>query len=447
MPAETACPVSGVDRALSAYINSRDDTLRIRRTLSRYLVSSLRPVAQATQEQHVNHECPYSISAASTNPPGLKGSRADYLHALRKKSQAESKHQELQASLEELRNRYVDENPTLPQSDKDDESTRGYINLLRQRRKLAEFNVIQESLEKLLCAKPSSQHHDPRVQVQEVIGEQPDLPAENLEQISQPRDDQSSMFALKQEVLEARSQMDQANSARQQAINSARDPYGLREQVHALEKARNVMVEWMHGELAKMEEDSVFLEDASPIKRSTQESAPLDIDSAEARVRDSYDRYTLARVKLITTYESLTEPLSDNGTIESNDSLKSPSLTESSTETKLVRPITKLLPHLPHFARSAHNERSLLEQVVYLEGQLAASDQELGEALLRLSGESHLLPARSKDASTWGTVATEAERATVSLVRDRLRESHHEVSSIDAVADLCSLQSKVLTAA
>lgn len=445
MPAQTACPVPGVDRALSSYINSRDDTLRIRRSLSRYLTSNLRPVTQATLYQHANHECPQGTSAASANPPGLRHSRAAYLQALRANSQAEARHRELQASLEELRNRHIDENPPLPQSDKDDESTRGYTNLLRQRRKVAELDTIQESLEKLMCAKPSKTH-DPRDQVQEAIGEQPDLPAEKLEQISQPQDNQSALFKLKQEVLEARSRMDQANIARQQANKLNPDRHGVQEQLHALEIARNEIVEWMQGELAKMEEDSVFLEDASPIKRPIQELSPtLDLESAEARIRASYDRYTSARVELIKTYSSLADPLLDSGRSESDNTTKS--ATELSANAKLIRPVTKLLPHLACFARSALNERSLLQQIVFLQGQLAASDQELEDALLRLAGESHLLPAGSKDARAWSRVATEAEHATESAVKESLREIRHEVSSIDAVADLCSLQSKVLASA
>ncbi|KAJ8112269.1 hypothetical protein OPT61_g5332 [Boeremia exigua] len=442
MPAETACPISGVDRALASYINSRDDTLKIRRTLSRYVTSSLRPVNHATQTQHLNHECAHSISAASTNPPGLKDSRIVYLHALRAKSQAETKHRELQASLGELQDRHMDENPILQSSDKDDESTRGYIDLLRRRRKLAELNVVQESLERLLSAKPSSQHHSPRAHVQDAIGEQPDLPAERLEQISQPVDNQGSTFRLKQEVLDARSRMDRANIARQQASNVVRAPSGLVEQVHALEKARNEIVEWMQGELAKMEEDTVFLEDASPIKRSTQEDVALDLESAEERIRASYNCYTSARVELIKAYESLDEPLPEVSKTGSDDSAKH--VGDSSENPSLVRPITKLLAHLTPLARSAQNERSLLQQVVYLQGQLVTADQELEEALLRLSGESHLLPAGSKDASAWGKVAAEAGSATETAVKEQIRESYQEISSIDAVADLCSLQSRVL---
>lgn len=443
MPAESACPISGVDRALSSYINSRDDTLRIRRTLSRYLTSSTRPVNNATQNQHVNHECPQGISATSTNPPGLKDSRIAYLHALRARAQAETKHHELQASLRDLQNRHIDENPTVPKSDHDDEPTRGYITLLRQRRKLAELNVVQESLEKLLSAKPPDQHRDPRDQIQATLGEQPDLPAERLEQIPKLDDNQSSVFKLKQEVLEARNRMDQATIARKQATNATRDQPGLQEQVHALEKARNEIVEWMQCELAKMEEDSVFLEDASPIKRAAHEDVPVDLESAEAHIHASYDRYTAARIELIKSYHSLNEPSLENDRSKADHIVMDS--TDDGKDTKLIRPITKLLPHLPLLARSTQNERSLLQQAVYLQSQLAASDQELEEALLRLSGESHLLPAGSKDAGAWGKVASETESATEAFVKKHLQESRQEVSSISAIVDLCSLQSEVLT--
>lgn len=368
-----------------------------------------------------------------------------YLHALRAKAQAEAKHRELQASLEDLQSRHLEANPTLPQAHHDDESTRGYINLLRQRRKLAELNVVQESLEKLLAAKTPTQHHDPRDHIQDVIGEQPDLPAERLDQITQPEDNQSSIFKLKQEVLDARSRMDRAIIARKQATNAPRDQPELQEQVHALEKARNEIVEWMQGELVNMEEDSVFLEDASPIKRSVPDDAHIDLHSAEARIRDSYDRYTAARIALIESYSSLIEPPREVSKTEVDTSAIDP--VEPGKDTKMVRPITKVLPHLPLLARSAQNERSLLQQAVYLQSQLAASDQELEEALLRLSGESHLLPAGTKDASAWGKVAKETENATEAYVKERLQESRQEVSSISAIVDLCSLQSKVLASA
>lgn len=442
MPAETACPIPGVDRALSSYINSRNETLRIRRTLTRYLTSSLRPVNHATQDQHVNHACPQNITATGTNPPGLGGSRIAYLQALRARSNAEARHIELQASLEDIRQHHVEDNPTLSRAGQDDESTRNYINLLGQRRKVAELGIIQEALEKLLDAKPPNQHHDPRDHIQEVIGEQPDLPAERLEQIAQAEIDQTLIFKLKQEVLEARTRMDRENNARKEANSGNRDQPGLQQQVHALEKARNEIVEWMQGELAKMEEDSMFIEDASPIKRPKQEENLAHLSSAEAQVRDAYERYVSTRKEMIKAYENLTKPSPKDDDTKSDGIPVGVSDPEGG---KPVRPLTKLLPHLPQLYRCAQNDRSLLQQAVYLQSQLAASDQELEEALLRLSGESHLLAAGSKDASDWGRVAMEAEAATEAAVREHLQGSKQEASSISAIVDLCSLQGKVLS--
>ena len=445
MPAQTTCPISGVDRALSSYINSREDTLRIRRTLSKYLTASLRPVNSATQNQHLNHECPQSISAVSTNPPGLKGQRLEYLLALRAKSQAQARHRELQQSLEDLHTRHVDETPTYTQSEHNNEATGGYVALLRQRRKYAELEVVQEALDKLLSAKPIHALQDPKSLVQQTIGEQPDLPAERLQQFSQSQDEQSTIFKLKQEVLEARARMDRANADRTRAQSkAARSPPGLQQQVHALERARDEIVDWVQGELVKLEEDSVFLEDASPIKRSAI-AAPIDLGSADSHIRDAYNQYTLARASLIESWGALDQPSQPPASDESSlkDTAASDKPHESSQPTM---PATRLLPHLPHLARAAQTERALLQQSVYLQAQIASADQDIEEALLRLSAESHLLPAGSKDVSAWGSTATEAEAATAEFVRKRLQESRQEIASVGTIVELCSLQSKVLEA-
>jgi hypothetical protein len=299
-------------------------------------------------------------------------------------------------------------------------------------------------LEQLLSAKPVHALQDPKSLVQQTIGEQPDLPAERLQHSSQSQDEQSMIFKLKQEVLEARTSMDRANSSRTQAQSKAGGPPGLAQQIHALERARDEIVDWVQGELAKLEEDSMFLEDASPIKRSVAVTAPVDLASAESRIRDSYNRYTSARASLVESCGALHQPShvpSSSGDSEKEATSRSDETHESKSS---AMPVTRLLPHLPHLARSTRNERSLLQQSVYLQAQIASADQEIEEALLRLSAESHLLPAGSKDVSAWGSAATEAEAATAEFVKVRLQESRQEVSSISTIVDLCSLQSKVL---
>jgi hypothetical protein len=470
MPAQTACPISEVDRALSAYINSRQDTLRIRRTLSKYLTSSFRPVNPVTQLQHLNHECPQNLSAANTNPPGLKDSRLEYLQALRARTKAQAKHRELQSSLEQLRTRHVNDNPTQPESDHDDNVIQGYVSLLRQRHRHAELQVIQESFEKLLSAKPSTPSSDPRDLIKRAIGEQPDVPAERLDHVSQADDDQAWIFKLKQEVLEARASMERAQAAKAKAqdeSHSAATTPTLQSQVYALEQARNDLVDWIQGELAKLEEESVFLEDASPIKRpvkngaaaaaDTTSSAP-DPASATAKIKASYDKYTAARARLLEAHLSLQNPApllaseSDSSTHNNNNNVVSstPAAQTQAANTSSSKPpsnpISKLIPYLPHLTHIATSERALTQRTVYLAAHLAAADQDAQEALVRLSGESHLLPAAggSKEAAVWAKTAAEAEAATEALVKERLDESVKEVESVSMIVDLCSLQSRVL---
>lgn len=441
MPAPISCPIFEVDKTLSSYIHSREDTLRIRRTLSKYLTASLRPVTSATQNQHVNHECPLDLSVAGTNPPGLKDSRLAYLHALRARNQAQARYNELQVSLEDLQHRHVDENPTQAEPNFDHGTTQDYVSLLRQRRRFAELQIIQESIEKLLNVKPNDAPKDPRVLVKETVGEQPDLPAERLEQLSQPEDDQVWIFKLKQEVVEARAAMDRANAARKQAQGELRELPSLQAQVYALECARNELAEWIHVELAKMEEESVFLEDASPMKRSTGTPPTIDLDAAEECVQNSYNRYTASRAALLDSYASLQQP--PQLTKDQTNKTKSPVTSPSGVQGQAM-PMTKIFPHLPHLTRCAVNERSLLQQSVHLQAQISSADQEMEESLLRLSGESHLLPSGSKNVDAWSKTASGAEAATENFVKERLQESRQEVSSISKIVELCSLQSKVL---
>lgn len=83
---------------------------------------------------------------------------------------------------------------------------------------------------------------------------------------------------------------------------------------------------------------------------------------------------------------------------------------------------------------------------MFLAAHLAAADQEAREALLRLSAESHLLPAGSQEAAAWGKAAADAEAATELLVREKLHESRKEVAGVAMVVELCSLHSRVLDA-
>lgn len=444
MPASSPCPVSNIDRALSSYVNSREETLRIRKTLTKYLTASLRPTNSPSQNQHLNQECPQNITAASKNPPGLKGLRSDYLEALRAQSAAQARHRQLQNTLDELQHRHLAESPAEPDSQHDNETTQGYIALLRQRRGLAELQVIQDSLEKLLDSNPISSSQDPRTLVANAIGEQPNLPAERLDQLLSSAGDGALTLKVKKEVIDASSSMERAKSARTKAKNASQESPKLEEQIYALGRAREEMIEWVQTELAKIEEESEFIEEASPIKRATQPYSPADLASSETRIQGTYASYTASRLAAINSHVSLQETEDGKESSEKHDSRAQASEANQGQDHPL-NIFTKILPYLPNLMHIENSERALLQQMVYLQTQINSTDEETIENLSRLAGESHLLPSGSKGIETWGKITSETEKANEGFVKARIADSTQEINRIATIVDLCSLQSQVLS--
>jgi len=435
------CPISDVDRALSPYVHSREETLRIRRTLTKYLVASIRPVNVLTQTQHSNQEVPQALSAVGTNPPGLKGTRAVYLDAIRANKAARTKLQSIQVSLKEEQQRHVIEAPA---DESHHEATQSYIALLRLRRQVAELNVIKESLEKLLNASPIVGIRDLRERVTDSIGEQPNLPVERLESLSHSKHDDSLILQLKKEVLEARSSMEEAKAARSKAHATARAMPGMKAQVYALSRAREEIVEWVQQELAKLEEESGFIEDTSPIKHSAAVSGDQDTMS-ESLIQSCYTQYTASRSAAIHLHQSIQKPTETHSVKSERSQVTSPQPSTHEPENKPVSlSTTSLLPYLPHLMRADTNERDLLLQAVHLQSQMTLADEEANDSLSRLSGESHLLPSGSKGIESWGKMATQLEDSNENGIKQRLQGSRTQINSITTIVDLCSLQSQVL---
>jgi hypothetical protein len=442
MPRSTSCPVPEVDRALSPYIHPSQETLKIRTALSNYLTANVK-TAKSTTPQHLDSVCPRDYSGVKPNPPGLQRTRLNYLRALEARLQAQERHRELQSSVEALQNSHYSDIPAHNDSSYDHEATRGYVSLLRQRRRFSELEVIQDSLEKLLNANPVTILKDPKTRVTETVGEQTDLPVERLDQLSRDDNNDTSMFKLKKEVLEAKASMNKAKLAKADVVGKRPENFTLEQHVYALGCARDEIVAWVEGELAKMNEDSILLEDASPVKQWPRDTVEVDSTSSEQRIRDCYDRYTASRSKLIESHNAIQRQVraTEDRTRSHTNGLPA----GESAEAPPTRTITNLMPHIPHLIQTAGSERSLLQHAVYLQSQLSSAHEEIIESITRLSEESHLLPSGLKQLSDWSVTAVEAEKATADFVSEQIQESHHEINRINAIVDLCSLQSKVLT--
>lgn len=414
----------------------------MRRALSKYLTASLRPVNASTQNQHLNIEIPRGLAAASTNPPGLQGSRGAYLDAIRTHKQAQAKLERLQSSMEDLQQQHVVDFP-LNDTRQENDVVQSYIALLRQRRRHAELEVLQKSLEKLMNVNPIHAHKDPRDLVKNTIGDQPSLPAERLESLSKGETDDSSILKLKKEVLEARSSMEQAKAARNEVQSAPREAPSLQVQVYALARAREEMVDWVQGELVKMEEESGFIEDASPVKRSIINPTDQDLASSESRIQNCYTRYTTSRSTAIGGHQSFQQAPAKSSTqtdTPNNSNAKTQGTEESDTKVR----IASFLPHLPHLMQNHTNESLMLSQAVYLKSQISSVDAEMTASLARLADESHVLSSGSKGVAPWGKAVAELETRNENTVRERLQHSRSEINNVTTIVDLCSLQMKVL---
>lgn len=426
---------------MSPYIKSRQEATAIRQALAKHLSSNIK--SDKTTQHHLDYECPFDSVTVNSRPSFLKGARLRYLHALQAKLKAQARHQELEQSLESLRAQELLETPVRTEIPCDHEATRGYVSLLRQRRRIAELQIIQSSLEKLLSTSPLDSPKDPRDIVNDAVGEQPGLPVERLEQLSGKNDNDSSMFKLKKEVLEAKASMDRAKAARAAAQSNAPANPSLEQQVYALGCARDEIVTWVEEELGKMNEESALLEDASPVKQWPQAPAQFDFPGSKESIERSYSHYTTSRSEVIDAQISLdSSPSTDGSTELSRKDSQSVSQGQQTSQPK--RPITEIAPLLPSLTQTAQNERALLQQTVYLQAKLSLAAEERKESLARLSDESHLLPSGPAAPMAWAAAAREAAAATKNFVEQQLQNSQQDIDKIAAIAHLSSLQRKVI---
>ncbi|KAF2277457.1 uncharacterized protein EI97DRAFT_374776 [Westerdykella ornata] len=441
MAVSRQCPIPEIDQVLSAYVRPTHEITRIRKALSDHLLSNIKSEKAALH--HVDLACPQDDCSVNARAALLKGARLRYLQAVDAQRKAEARHQELKASLDRLRKEHIEDSPVADEAAFDREATASYLSLLRQRRRLAELQVIQNSLEKLVNIVPIQGSKDLKALVTEIVGEQPDIPAERLDQITINPDNEVSIFKLKKEVLEAKTSMDQAKSAKSSAKPQDSQNSSLAQQVYALSCARDQLVEWIEGELGKLNEESDFLEDASPVKRTSVMPEQVDIHAARSRIEDTYNAYTASRSHIIVTHGKLdAKDATLNGIPVSHSEADRSGPSPVGTPDPSVIGLT--FPYLLPIAQAASNERSLLQQTVYLQGRLTAADQELSESLIRLSDESHLVSSGPSVPAAWAKAASDALTATRDFVEEQLLESQSDIEKVTAIFHLSSLQHKVL---
>lgn len=364
------------------------------------------------------------------------------MHALQQNQLAQENQQKQYALLQNLRYNDGLETSTQTDSTYDVDTVRDYVTLLRERRRFAELQIIHDSLEKILDSDPTIHHPEPRTIVREAIGDQPGLPAEQLEQPRQAQNENGWIHKLKKEVLRTKNNMDQASSQKL----DAKEKYGhitdLSKQVYALGRARDDIVSWVEEELLKLNEESEFLEDMSPRKIDPTNTATVTTPQSfsERRIRQAYNQYTTSRINIIETHGSIS---SDRAVIGGDTNPQSS--TEGSIEfASQKNSVTDILPHIPRLLQISEEEKRILQYSVYLQIKLATTDGELRDALSKLSEESHLLPSGSQSLVAWARAASDAEKATGDTVNGQLNQIIRNLSTLGPIISTASLRTQLL---
>ncbi|KAF2739161.1 hypothetical protein EJ04DRAFT_508886 [Polyplosphaeria fusca] len=443
MATRNPCPIRELDAELRDYINSRQQTLSIRQALLRGLTANTKAPDSSSLRQHLSYACPYQLSAIPRRAQDLTPNQSRFLRALEAHSKVQVRHGKLVDALHELRDQSTKEGPNQTESNHDSRSTRDYVSLLGQRQRLAELQIVDESLEQLLNASPSGSRIDPASLVKEAIGDQPGLPAEPLEMSSREKDGNNGAFRLKREVIEARARLQRAESLNRNAASESRHHSSLEQKVCALGRARDEMVTWVETELAKMTEESELLEDASPLKRQTQDANVVDLTRSESQIREEYNRYVASRAAAVQAQDSIQPcPLAAAPSGAQTVDLKETACTTSSPTAGPV--IDAVLAQITSLKQISDNERSLLQNAIYLQSQISTADAESREALTRLSEESLILGSASKELSAWRDTAMQAEANTQETTAANLNATRQEIDCVHGVVDLCSLHSSFL---
>ncbi|OCL07094.1 hypothetical protein AOQ84DRAFT_409564 [Glonium stellatum] len=434
-------PLPEVEAALSPYIHSRQETLNIRKKVARYLESQLASADESNSENsRLIVECvPLSLRVKRV-PPEINGIRRTYLEALQANVAARERYSGLKSELDELRSQHATDSASRLDVAYDQEATCAYINLLRQRRRFNKLQVIQKTLDKLVDAQPNPGRKDMRTLLKEKLGEQPDLPASKLEPQAPNQEVEDLIFKLKKEVLETKQGMDRANAIRAEAQKqqeTVEEPR-LEAQVYALRCARNELVSWVEGELAKLSEDeSEMLEDQSPQKKlggvENSESAGC---SYQEQIKELYDKYVSSRASLIAAIDSIPTSVqygpAGSETVES----KSSSGLSQGTASTTVK-VTGVLPYVPALLQASRDERSLLQQTAYLRHQLASASEETLRTIRRLADESHLVAPGTNSALDWATATKDAAASTKKYVEESLEEGEkHALGAKEVLAEV-----------
>ncbi|KAF1986091.1 hypothetical protein K402DRAFT_404539 [Aulographum hederae CBS 113979] len=435
------CPFPNVEAALSPYIHPRHQTLRIRQALTEFLSSQI--IAADPPVSHLEISCPPSTVEVKRFPPEASGLRKRYLEALQANATARARYDALKGDLESLRKESIlaarngKSGESAGKKEGEDDDVAEYVKLLRQRRLNAKLQVVQKSLGELVDAEANPTNVNLPEMLLERLGEAPEPPIsagggegddERVEELT---------FRLKKEVLVAKNAMERSVSLQ----NDARQLLGggevsVEAQVHGMRAARDELISWVEGELAKISEtgaDTSIIESpvGSPVLAGEEEAGP--VKDHTARIKTMYDAYVSARAALLADVKRASAvPNIDPSSLESLLNPRTISGAKGgsqgqSTKADASFQVADLIPHLPTLLTFTSSSNTLLHQSKYLRAALAAAEDDTTKTVQRLAGESYLVAPGASSMAAWADAARESRAETGKAVGEMCESGEESI--------------------
>lgn len=388
-------PLPQVVKALSPYIRSRHEALRIRRILSIFLAQSM------------GLESPLSVTSlvlpgedilVKRIPPEVSGLRKNYLKAVQAYVKARDENDRLTQELDVGALKAMRREQ---QQIEDGASTHvtTYVDLLQARRKYQKLMILQNYLD-LLAEKDAAQIDYLSINsISNEIAPVPEVPSATSLEDNLASENSTKMLFLRLEkaLLHAQSSSEKEKQLLAQALLKEQNettfkkagPPNASAQAFALKQTRDEMVHWVEAKLAQ---DGQGEEDPDGKHSADMKETTLDIGQREKAIKAKYDRYLQTRKSLHALLSAKRHaPLNAPAGASNEISLQPHNSKKEQTENRCDIASIVLPYATEHLIPAASAQKSFLQHRFHLSRILEAKSQENVHVLERLADESHLL--------------------------------------------------------
>ncbi|KAI5210551.1 hypothetical protein E4T39_00027 [Aureobasidium subglaciale] len=405
------CPLPELAEALGPYIRPREEVSDIRRGIDSLLTQFIHdenvPISKATLS------IAKTPAQSALNVP-ITGVRRAFMQALIARQKAQSQHDALKAELGLLQDPANKWDNTEAKSN----PVADTVALIRQRQRRDKLLVIEKALDHLEKARHSSRYADPS----ELLNSMQAQISPPLAQ--QSRDESlaeahSHVFELQKAVLRAQSNI---QSKPHISHNKDTNPEEWK-RAYALRRARDDLIAWIEGELAKLSEDEEHMD---PDLEMPTDTGAESLEDIKTTLQSLYDRYINSRQQLLRVLN--TEYQAKSGAVNPVlDRQQSATSDEQSSNTGLA---ARVLPFIEILRSTAQDEAALMQHTSYLRRQVTAVSAETEQLLVRLSDESHMVTPGTSHTASWAEAAKDARIRDADIINPHLDVGETSIGSV-----------------